>query len=81
MSDDKIIKKIQELAGGAEVPISISREVGGKPKIDVAHSWREGGTEPVEDEKGNIAYQENYTDKSLTKTQINAIDEFIKSII
>lgn len=81
MSDDKIIEKIQELADGAAVPITISHGPGGKPKIDVAHNWREGGTEPVEDEKGNIAYQEKYTDKSLTKAQINAIDEFIKSII
>lgn len=78
MNDD-IVAKIHKIADG--LPVTITRDENGKPKVTYSTEWKTGGTEPVEDEDGNVVdYKKNYKKQSLTDKQRADIDAYIKTL-
>lgn len=70
--------EMQELVG-AKCPVStvVSRD-GKLLSASYETDWKEGGTAPVTNKKGEITgYKENYKDKQLTKAQVSKLDKYI----
>lgn len=74
--------EVYELVG-VNFPIQISMDRDNN-LIGASYSteWKEGGTEPVIDRRGNVLdHEESYENKKLTKDQIKQIDAFINENI
>lgn len=63
-----------------EFPLTITSDRAGNiVKVEYEKTWKVGGTTPVIDESGAVIdYKENYVDKSLSKTDIKSIEDWIE---
>ncbi len=75
------ITEIHELLG-CKPPISATVSGGKLLQVSVETEWKEGGTTPVEivnkDGETVVDYEEDYTEKKLTKAQVDALNAYIE---
>lgn len=77
VTSESVIEEITKLVGRS-FPLSVT-VVGGKvTEISYSTSWKSGGTTPVEKEDGTIEYEENYVEESLTKSEIEKLNSWVK---
>lgn len=72
-------KEMQELVG-VTLPVTTTVDSAGR-LISASYEpeWKEGGTTPVTDKKGNVVdYKEDYIVKKLTKDQVSKLDKYIQ---
>lgn len=72
-------KELQDVVG-VSLPVGIVlNNVGELIGVSYESEWKDGGTKPITDKKGNVTdYEEDYTVKKLTKDQIIRLDNYIK---
>lgn len=81
MESVKIIEKMQKLVG-KKVPVLVDRLDGKVTNITYEREWKEGGTTPVTNKKGEVVdYKENYKIVKLTDSEAKKLDEFVKDQI
>jgi predicted mannosyl-3-phosphoglycerate phosphatase (HAD superfamily) len=63
-----------------EFPVTIiSDRAGNITSVEYEKTWKVGGTTPVLDESGAVIdYKEDYEERSLTSSDIKAIETWIK---